>query len=352
MLPTLRLLQKSHSVSLILCDQHSTDKFGPQTTGEENGFQYIRLGSEMAGRTQSLMDQGRQMARAFKGLDTHIILVIGDRLESLVAASVATGGNIPIAHIEGGDITGGQDEPIRHAISKLAHVHFCSNEDSANRLRMMGEEERRIHVVGDVHIDQLMQWRGNPREGNPYVLGIFHPNSLNPDSSLYEIEQVLDGVFNYGLPAHFLYPCSDPGHEAIIDTLEAQGSAYPEKLTVYKNLGNKEFVSLLEGAEMIVGNSSCGIKEAPYLGVPAVNIGGRQEGRPGVAIDCECQSGRITEAMHLAARADIPPPPPYGDGVAYRRIAKVLTELTIGGALMRKRWNDYSGAAYPGDRQS
>jgi UDP-hydrolysing UDP-N-acetyl-D-glucosamine 2-epimerase len=269
------------------------------------------------------------------GADVDVVVVLGDRIEAFAAASAAAVGGVRVAHLHGGDrATGIADEGLRHAVTKLAHVHLPATEGSARRIRDMGEDPERIHVVGSPAIDGLneipaLDEAAYEALGRPEIVFLMHPTGAEAALEQAAAERVLALCRQAGrvLAVH---PNHDPGREGIVAAIAR--SAAP----VRAHLPRRDFVGLLRRVRAIVGNSSAGLIECAALGVPCVNVGPRQDGRerPANVIDAPLPSaGDGTGVASALARglAASPGPVehPYGDGGnggAGARAARVLAE--------------------------
>lgn len=314
-----------------------------------------RLGEDIGGGDSHQAALG--MAAAMKAaadllgrVDFDCILLAGDRLDMLPTACAALPFNIPLAHLHGGELTyGAVDDRVRHAISKMAHVHFASSVDAARRLAAMGEETWRIHVTGGPGLDTLrlapvltkaeLAAQLGPSFAGSFLVVTVHPetNASDPAAAMTATLSALDRL---GMPVVITAPNSDPGGrnlqalvEAFVDT---RGWA------VFRpSLGTALYPSVLRHAAVMVGNSSSGLIEAGYFGLPVVNVGARQDGRPAgpnvttVASD----AGVVLAAVQAALKAQrYPAFSPYGDGHASQRIAGILTSLPARDALLYKRF--------------
>ncbi len=232
------------------------------------------------------------------------LIVLGDRDEMLYSAIAAAHCNIPVCHIHGGDRSGSIDESNRHAITRFAHLHFPSSREDANRLIRMGEEPWRIQVVGPLGIYAMPDAEFIPRENllrglglanKPIILVIQHPVTTQAHDSHHQIRITLTAVSSF-LPdcePVVIYPNSDAGSKAMLEVIESWN------LPKFKNLPYLTFLSLLKESAVIVGNSSCAIREAPLFGVPAVNIGTRQLARHsnGVVVNVPHDREAISKAI-------------------------------------------------------
>ena len=356
MKPMLRLIRDDPELELqlVVGSQHWSPDFGSTHAEVEQEFtNTIHCDGWQSSNSDDGWARSRCLARemldmTFIGHDSapDILVLMGDRAESLVAAVVATQLNIPIAHIQGGDVTGGIDNPQRNAISKLAHVHFTSCSKSTHRLHsLMGEENWCIHEVGDLHVDPIVQMdylltdavhkRLDLNESPIIVLQ--HPDTYSPDSSSPEMQKTLKAVDKLGQETVVIYPCSDQGYEGIIRVIK---HSFRDNWQVHKNLPSPLFLGLMNIASVIVGNSSAGIIEAPYFGLRAVDIGYRQKGR--LSCDLTKWVPHDSSLIAQAIKESIDAGPGkvndtlYGDGHAGERVVKVLKELEINDKLMRK----------------
>jgi UDP-N-acetylglucosamine 2-epimerase (non-hydrolysing)/GDP/UDP-N,N'-diacetylbacillosamine 2-epimerase (hydrolysing) len=295
------------------------------------------------------------MAQAWQRLKPDIIVVLGDRTEPLAATIAGAYMNIPIAHIHGGDSSlGGLDEYARHAITKMSHIHFPATQKSAERIIKMGEDPWRVHVVGSPALDAILHkpliapeaiaGKYNINLNKPLVLLIQHAVSTQPEQAGGQIKETLDAVVETGHQTIIIYPNSDAGGRSIITTIEAYTKKY-HQLKAYPSLPRRDYLSLLKIAGVMVGNSSSGIIDAPSFGLPAVNIGLRQEGRErgDNVIDVEHRKEAIVKAINkaLTDRKFIQKVKkgvnPYGDGRAGERIAGILSNVEKTPELLQKK---------------
>lgn len=235
-----------------------------------------------------------EFATAFHNLEPDVVVVRGDRYEVLSAAIAAAYLNISIAHIEGGDVTGNIDESVRHAVTKLAHIHFATNKKSKERVIRMGEDSKYVFNFGCPELELIAKSTYNVTDnfidgfgvGNvvdikkPYLVVMQHPVTSEIDQNRYNITNTLEVVHELKIPAVWFWPNIDAGTDEISKGIRRFREQHnPEHIYFVKNLSPEEFIVLLQGSLCLVGNSSSGIKECSYLGVPVVNIGSRQDGR-------------------------------------------------------------------------
>lgn len=224
-----------------------------------------------------------------------VVVICGDRFEQLAIAMAAAYLNITIAHIEGGDVTGSIDESVRHAITKLAHIHFVTNADAQRRVLTMGEDPKYVFNTGslDVELASLVDTAITSDEVNsfgvghaidveqPFLMVVQHPVTTDADNRAH-LETTLRAVADLELPAIWFWPNADAGTGEMADSLRHMRERHPEltaRMHFITNVPADRFVALLANAACLVGNSSAGIKECSFLGTPVVNIGARQQGR-------------------------------------------------------------------------
>ncbi len=293
---------------------------------------------QTAGKTGRFADVealGRGIARfgrSFEGHQPHWVVVLGDRIEAFAAASAASIAGIAVAHIHGGDRAEGvADEAMRHAITKLAHLHLAATETSAGRIRKMGEKPEHVILTGSPAIDNLDRVEPMPDEtwqelGSPTALFLMHPTD-RPQADANAARAALEALSD--TPVLALAPNFDPGREAILEVLTSRS----DQLTLLEHMPRPTFLSLLKrlagSGGIMIGNSSAALIEAAALGLGAINLGPRQTGRekPATVIDAaDDTTDAIIEAL-ARARSITPAPHPYGDGQAGPRIAQALANI-------------------------
>ncbi|MGH7356557.1 MAG: UDP-N-acetylglucosamine 2-epimerase [Candidatus Rokuibacteriota bacterium] len=294
-------------------------------------------------------------ARCFESRRSDLLVVLGDRFEMLAAAAAALPFVIPVAHIHGGEESqGATDNQIRHAITKLAHLHFASAETHAGNLRRLGEEPWRIHTVGAPGLDRVRTTArlgrdevaravGLPERGH-WILVTFHPVTLQPDATAGHVDALLRALDKVDAPLVVTYPNADTAGRTIIERIEEFAARHP-RCRLVRSLGERLYLSLLAHADVMVGNSSSGLIEAPSFALPVVNVGARQQGRlRGVNVidvepDADAILGGIEAALAPGFRDRLRDAPnPYGDGGAAPRIVRVLREVALDARLVEKRF--------------
>lgn len=351
MTPVLKAIQKDSSFNLkvFITGMHLMPKFGMTAKEVEREFpDVVRVNSVFSSDDKKSVGEfiGALMPRLFKEFSEYgpdLILILGDRIEMLCAAIVATQLSVPVAHIHGGDKTTTVDDAIRHAITKLAHLHFVATKDSATRVRKMGEDKKKIFLVGAPAIDMIKKTRLLSRgricsilkldPKQKFVLVTQHPVSEEVGGAGRQMKNTLDAVKEIGLPAVVIYPNADPGSAAMIKEIEKEREN--PLFRIFKSLPYKNFLSLEKEAAVWVGNSSAGIIESASFGTPVVNVGKRQFGRPHGAnvLDVGYNKKEIVRAIKkcllnkvfIAKIKKIKNP--WGDGHAAEKIVKVLKRL-------------------------
>jgi UDP-hydrolysing UDP-N-acetyl-D-glucosamine 2-epimerase len=287
-------------------------------------------------------------ARAFGRLKPDWVVVLGDRIEAFAAASAASVGGIALAHLHGGDRAEGvADEAMRHAITKLAHLHLPATVQSAQRIEQMGEPASRIHPVGSPAADGLSNIAPLDDDafaelGAPELVVLQHPTGLSDQAEQQAVHAIAEAAGDR--PHLWLDPNADPGTESVRATMDSLPASSTR--TRRDHLPRETFVALLKRLAssdgVLIGNSSAGLIEAAILGLPAINLGPRQSGRerPATVIDVpDPTSGAIAEALDRARSLDRRSPNhPYGDGRTGPRVAGLLGSIDPHDpALLRKR---------------
>lgn len=336
---------------------HTVDAIEAQGFTVDARIDLAQRGDDARAVTHALGRGVAAFADVLQDLAPDLLLVLGDRFEILAAVQAALIARVPVAHIAGGDITEGAfDDAIRHAISKMSHLHFATHAEAARRLRQMGEAN--VYLSGSPGIDLLMETPRLDRQALAAELGFtlrprnlaitFHPATLDDADPLAQLDALLAALDRLGPDTGLIFTGanSDTGG----DSLNARIGAFADtrdNACLHPSLGQRCYYSLVAQADAVVGNSSSGLYEAPSLGTPTVNIGSRQDGRPRTAsvIDCPPETDAIVEAIHAACQLDMATVKnPYGDGHASERILAVLHGPWSREALIHKRFIDQAHA--------
>lgn len=353
---TLQRIHADPELNLSICvtGMHLSERYGGTVREIESA------GLRICGRIPVPIDEtsGAAMARAlgteltgmvdlFERERPDIVMVLGDRGEQLAGALAAIHLNIPVVHLHGGERSGTVDEPVRHAISKLAHYHFVATQTSYERLVRMGEREDRIFITGAPGLDGLKELATRPREelcaaqnldpGRPVALALFHPVLQEIDSMAQQTVHMMEALVECGMQAVVLLPNSDAGGGRIRDVID-QYRGRPD-LRVAVHMRREEFVSWLAAADVLVGNSSSGIIEAATFGLPVVNIGSRQSERErsGNVIDAAPQKDAIVRGIRQALDSDFTGVENvYGQGEAGAKIVELLKTIPLAPSILNK----------------
>ena len=274
-----------------------------------------------------------------------IVLLCADRYETMAAAIAVSVNNIPIAHIQGGEVSGTIDEILRHSITKLSHIHFPSTELSKDRIIQMGEHPDFVYNVGCPAIDYIKASTYLPLNEmgeDPYFgsLGLdFEKDYLillqHPVTTLSEdFNETLEAVQEIGLQTLMIYPNPDAGGEGIVKDERRFSKKYGKGSVIvgkYKNIPFDKYLNLLKHSRALIGNSSSGIREAYAFNVPVINIGTRQQNRERSSnvVDARCNREAIVKAFNNYSNLSGEQDNLYGDGLASKRISKILTEVNL-----------------------
>lgn len=280
-----------------------------------------------------------------------LLVVHGDRVEALAAAATGALRNVAVAHVEGGELSGTIDGVLRHAISKLSHLHLVANDEAARRVMQLGETPETVFTIGSPDIDVMLSESLPPLEQvcadyeipfNNYALVIFHGVTTCPPETTGQIASYLvEALLELDLPAVIVYPNNDSGSQEILQAYERLRGI--DRFRIFPSLRFEAFLTLLRNATLMVGNSSAGIREAPIYGIPSVNIGSRQRGRhdhqtivhTGESLD-EIRNG-------VACAAAMPPAGMslhFGHGDTTRRFCDLLVNEPIWGLGEDKVFRD------------
>lgn len=349
-------------LEIIVTGAHLADSYGYTIQQiEQDGY-------KIADRIESLINSDRAASRV-KGLAIQLqgiiqtierikpdfLLVLGDREESMTTALAGAYMNIPVAHVAGGDrVIGNVDDQVRHAVTKLAHVHFTTNEESAERIRRLGEEPFRIYNTGNPGLDRIKdvptltrkelseRLNFDIQKDEPLLLVIQHVISTEIDFAYEQMKVTMEAIKQLKYKTVISYPNSDAGGQQMIKAI----NEYKDLSFVHieKNIPRLEFINIMRQASCMVGNSSAGILEAPYLKLPVVNIGNRQKGRLHAQnVDfVEHSKDKIIEAIDKAIfdsdyRKQVQDcKNPYGNGEAAKNITQVLADIPIDTKLLIK----------------
>ncbi|UWU79761.1 UDP-N-acetylglucosamine 2-epimerase [Bradyrhizobium huanghuaihaiense] len=294
-------------------------------------------------------------ADAFARLQPDLVVLLGDRFEMFAAAQAAMFMRLPMAHLFGGDVTeGAVDESIRHAISKMSHLHFASNAGSAQRLVQLGEDPSRIHTIGSVGIDAIRHLDLMDRDSIGRAIGLplgqhnalvtFHPVTIEAGRSMAELDELFAALSTLDPAFRLIFTLANADAEgrALNERTKAFAASRPNTIAV-ASLGQLRYLSLMSQVDVVIGNSSSGILEAPSFGVPTVDVGDRQKGRERAASVFHAASERgaigaaIARALQRGRKDTVNP---YGDGASSRRFADIIAGIPDFGQLLKKSFHE------------
>jgi len=289
-----------------------------------------------------------ELATLFENLKPDVVLTVADRFETMATAVAASYMNILLAHTQGGEVTGSIDESVRHAVTKLSHIHFPATEQAARNLIRMGEDPTTVHCTGCPSIDLLadldltlpkdifQRYRGVGAEldpGKPYLVVLQHPVTTEYGHGLAQINETLKAATSFDIQTVWLWPNVDAGSDDVSKGLRMYREQHPHaRIHFYRNFSAEDYARLIYNAACLIGNSSSAIREGAFMGVSAVNIGTRQVGReqgPNV-VHAGYHAGDIAAAIRKQMdhgryeRATL-----FGDGKAGQRIADLLATADI-----------------------
>jgi UDP-hydrolysing UDP-N-acetyl-D-glucosamine 2-epimerase len=291
-----------------------------------------------------------ELATVFDNLKPDVVVTIADRYETLATAVAAAYMNIPVAHIQGGEVTGSIDEKVRHAVTKLSDLHLVSTKFAGQRVRKMGECANKIFVTGCPSIDlasEIMEdpaLNFNPFEKyggvgdlhelrNGYLVVMQHPVTTEYKLSREQVTKTLNAVYEIGLPTLWFWSNVDAGADGTSNGIRSfREQVKPENMHFFKNMMPTDFLRLLYNSKCLIGNSSVGIRECSYLGIPVVNIGTRQSGRERGknVVDVEYDENQINEATRFQINHGLYDSDKlYGDGKAGARISELLAKAPL-----------------------
>lgn len=366
----LRLLMKqirdqpTLQLQLVATGTHLSPEFGNTYREiEEDGFEIdlkvdMRLDSDTpAGVTRSVGIGTIGFADAFERLGPDIVVMLGDRFELLSAASAALIARIPVAHLHGGESTEGAfDEAIRHAVTKMSHLHFVAAEEYRRRVVQLGEDPARVFLVGGLGVDSIrslalldraaLEMSLGMKLGRKNLLVTFHPVTLEAGATAPQMEELLAALGSLDdTTLIFTLPNADTESRALIAMIQEFVTSHP-RAHAYASLGQLRYLSCLQFVDGVVGNSSSGLTEVPSFAKGTVNIGDRQRGRlrASSVIEADPDRGAIEGAIRKLYSEDFQATlagvrNPYGDGGASEKIVRVLVDHPLGD-LLKKSFHD------------
>lgn len=359
----LKEIEKSRflELSLVLSGSHLEERLGltyKEIERDFNHFYKVPLGLENDDETALCLAFSAGVAGFSKVLEQikpDIMVLLGDRYEMLSAGIAGMLRAVPLAHIHGGESTQGAiDEGIRHALTKMSHIHFCATSLYKRRIIQLGENPARVYNVGGLGVENIKRLELLSKKdfenslgfklGKKNILVTFHPQTIEKKSASKQFSQILNALDSLK-DTHFIFTGAnaDNGGKIINEMAQSYCLKNPEKAIFAISLGQLRYLSAIKHADIVLGNSSSGISEAPSLKKATINIGNRQKGRikaPSI-IDAKCDKSAILKAIKKAYSKDFQAKlksvkNPYDSGFASKKIIKVLKNIKLNGILKKK----------------
>lgn len=344
-------------LQLVLAGSALLDRYGKASKIiEKDGFEVSeKIFNILEGETPTAMAKTTgiaimELATTFQNLKPDIVVTIADRFETIATSIAASYQNIPLAHIQGGEVTGNIDEKVRHANTKLADIHLVASEDARQRVLKMGEEDSMVINTGCPSMDiarevlenskldfdptQKYGGVGNLKEWkNGYIVVMQHPVTTEYEESREHVLTTLQAINELDIPTFWFWPNVDAGSDGTSKGIRAfREFDKPQNIKFFKNMEPLDFLKLIKNSKCLIGNSSVGIRESAFLGIPVVNIGTRQHGRQRAksVIDCSYDKEEIKSAIskHLE-HGHYESEFIYGDGFAGQKIADALATCEL-----------------------
>lgn len=358
----MKAIEKNKELELIplITGMHLLPEYGNTYKLVEKEFsKSIKIPMSLEGDT--LKDMAFYLSSGIKNFATYfsknppdIVVVTADRSEQLAAALAALYLNIPIAHINGGDVSGGTiDESVRHAITKMAHIHLAYTKTTAERIRKMGEEKNRIYITGTLAVEAILKTKLKSRNEifsaynldpqKTTFLVVQHPITILKDKGYSEMKELFLALNILKEQTILVYPNCDAGGKKFITLIEKHRNR--KYLRIFKNLPHEDYLSFMKSVDVMIGNSSSGIVEAPTLKTPVINIGDRQQGRERSKniLDVKPTKDNIIKSVHYVLinkefqRRVKNCVNVFGEGNASKKIINILKNLEIDDKLLTKR---------------
>ena len=362
-------LKKKFNTKLIISGSHLSFKFGKTVSfikkdGITPNYQ-IKINENFNSNqdiTNSIGKLLNKSEKILKKINPEIVFLLGDRYETFAIAIACLILKIPVAHIHGGEVTFGSfDDNIRHSITKLSHLHFVANKDFRKRVIQMGENPKNVYTVGGLGVDNILktnlinktQLINKFKFKNKFFLITFHPSTLEKNNSLFELKnllKVLSKYRNYSLI--FTYPSSDIGSQKFIQLIK-NFKRKNKNVIISKSLGNQNYLSIMKYADLLIGNSSSGIAEAPTFKTSTINIGDRQKGR--IFAKNIIHTNSMIKNLNKSIKKGLSikfinsikkTKNPYGKGGAIDKIFKIINKSKIDNRIVKKHFYDLNNRFY------
>lgn len=338
---------------IFVTGMHMLAKYGytceeVERVGFANIYKYINQNSN-DGMDQILAKTIMGLSDYVREIQPDLLVVHGDRVEALAGAIVGSLNNILTAHIEGGEVSGTIDELIRHAVTKMSHVHFVANQAAQRRLIQLGENEQVVHIIGSPDVD-VMNSSSLPSldevrrhyqiEFSTYGILAFHPVTTELSTLREQTREMINALELSDYQYVVIYPNNDHGSEIILDEYR-RISSHP-RFKLFPSMRFEYFLTLLRNADFVIGNSSAGVREAPHFGVPSVNLGSRQHNRvqSSLVLNVCISKNAITSAIEQALSLLRTPECLFGDGGSAHHFREILAGVQLWSLPKQKHFID------------
>jgi UDP-N-acetylglucosamine 2-epimerase (hydrolysing) len=345
--------QNGFEVHIFATGMHMDMRYGftvkeIEKCGYENIFKYINH-DDGASMDITLSRTIEGFANYIHLIQPDLIVIHGDRIEALAGATVGALNNILVAHIEGGEVSGTVDELIRHAVSKLSHVHLVANNEAKLRLLQMGEKEQSVFVIGSPDMDAMLSTelpgidevkRNYEIEFDEYAISMFHPVTTEYDKMGEYAGNYIQALIESQKKYIVIYPNNDKGSEFILNKLKKIEQHI--NFRIFPSVRFEAFLVMMKNANFIIGNSSAGIREAPYYGIPTVNVGTRQNGRSvnNEILHTNYEINSIVEAIKKTEKLALYPQQLFGDGKSDEKFLSILQSENFWSISKQKIFTD------------
>lgn len=353
---------KEFELRIVATGMHLSDEFGMTYQEiEQDGFtihkkiEILRDGNTSTDVSKSMGQALFGFSEYFEDLKPDLLIVLGDRYETLAVCCAAMNARVPIAHLYGGETTEGAiDEAIRHAITKMSYLHFTSTAEYRKRVIQLGESPDRVFQVGAIGIENILnvdlltrkelEKSINLNLDKPYAVITFHPSTLEEESIMKQFKELLKACDKHKELNYIFTKANADANGRIINELIDKYNYENENVTAFTSLGMLRYLSTLKYCSMVIGNSSSGLIEAPSFGIPTINIGDRQKGRlhSDSVIHCACDRHAIAKSIELALSNEFQEKAkntinPYGDGKTSDKVVEVLKNFMITEKIILKK---------------
>jgi len=351
-----KCIEQGYGVSLFITGMHLDEKYGKTIKEIDlSDYNYSTFPNHVDDNWNKIESMELMLSRTIdgfssfvKGIKPDLIVIYADRFEALAGSIVGVLNNVLTIHMEAGDSSGTIDDSMRHAISKLCHAHFVANEDSKKRLIKMGEMEQNIFNIGNPGIDVLFSKElpslNNSKKKygidfNEYSIFVFHPVTTEFDDLDRQINEVVNSILESKLNYIAVCPNNDMGSNKIFNGYDRLKNN--ENIKIFKSIDHYDFLTFLKNANFIIGNSSCGVIEAPCYGVPTVDIGSRQNNRTtnDKIINSRCNKDDIIKAINKAKDYKIEKDMSFGDGHSSDNFLEIINKKLFWRIKKQKEFN-------------